>query len=1019
MIRILEGDEQNKHANFIEYISKYGLSYFEIKKPTINELLLKYIIEYGDCGITPICLDIQKNSTNIKNLYIIKFDKIITVIMQDIQKNKEYIQNIPIGQEVNIMKLKLKNKELDITENLLSDLFDTIIIKYNNEMPIFEKTIVYDTTVFINKIISLQPKQTRDIIKSINLQIIQNKSEFKILNLYDIYNFNMQNIYYFTKKYGIDDVKTNKIIYEYKQNIKNMIFLDYVKYIKYEKFLENNVWNFAILQKLGEKRVLEINKKPLSLNEKELVKNYIERTKLYALKIINNRCQHIQVYKNFINTNTKNNYEKLQAFFKNDKYITCKICELPIMCSHEKVLIENRDYIFSIKNKLSKFLINKSGENADRCNVCGEVLLDKYDNNSEYDNNILISEDLENYLRNEILYVMRNIEITKGINMGFFIKNIINVLAPIISNVFEKISKSKIIDNIEIKAKKHLYTVIYINAALIKVILDGSIKYKNSSATTPVDLIKFAIDKIVSSLDVTIREIQGMTTEIIKNTIVDAYKIITKPIYQEKNEFKLKQIDFAEIYYKKTPDLSKKFPKYKNIHNNVVDNANESNVVESYKLFDYFMKNKIYNVEIYKNDEYSAEILDYWNNSIEANNIDNQINNFYKNKYSKVYSKVQKNTKDELLQDNIKNINVGLSSIFDENGIKHKFKYFIKDGKLDAKCEICDILKSNINTLNDEKIRKKIDINTKIDIFYNYIELNCINSIEHKFKNNKCELCGYSKLFNSEQKETFYLENFAKIKQIKQNEQENKQENENLYKDDIKKYDIVSDYNVVMELADKTNIKIELINSIGSYNKQNLSDIISGIYIPTVPKTNLDLRIYKIDYYIRILFTEYNKFRFYNALSKSQQYADIINKLSSEERASLSKKPDILNEYYDKRAYVMKNMKPQNIVDFMLQFLCSSLLYLLENNLEMFVKYILKNILKQEEETLNITLNNISSRSTHGDMMKIENDDIVEIDEELNDNEIDLMAGINAFDMEDADEDGDNNNLHDGDDLGL
>jgi phosphoribosylformylglycinamidine (FGAM) synthase PurS component len=100
---------------------------------------------------------------------------------------------------------------------------------------------------------------------------------------------------------------------------------------------------------------------------------------------------------------------------------------------------------------------------------------------------------------------------------------------PYIFEIEKQIIKSKTNSVEEVKAKKRLYISIYALAYFIRVVAGnkGEITFKNLKITSKnpvVDMVKLAIDTVMTTRNVTIREIRGMTPDVIKNTLIEAYK---------------------------------------------------------------------------------------------------------------------------------------------------------------------------------------------------------------------------------------------------------------------------------------------------------------------------------------------------------------------------------------------------------------------------------------------------------------------------------------------------------------
>lgn len=276
--------------------------------------------------------------------------------------------------------------------------------------------------------------------------------------------------------------------------------------------------------------------------EKKIVEaEYNQRIK-YFDAVINNKCPHVriaQMFRRALKMQDKNKYyTQLKAFFgATSGMITCSKCKFDIMCEHTKVRFElenDRADHKEIASRLLKFVDNTASYGKYFCKICHEVVSsgDIFEGDSGATD--VMNEDLRNQLYGEIMFELRYIKFTDVVNINQFVNTIRSAIYPYIAQIEKQLMKSRTASADEIKAKKKLYMSIYCFAYLIHIINNLSSKksaqlvnFKNFKGSSVVDMIKHVLAILISSKNIIINSIQGITPDLIKTKLIEAYKLIS------------------------------------------------------------------------------------------------------------------------------------------------------------------------------------------------------------------------------------------------------------------------------------------------------------------------------------------------------------------------------------------------------------------------------------------------------------------------------------------------------------
>lgn len=271
----------------------------------------------------------------------------------------------------------------------------------------------------------------------------------------------------------------------------------------------------------------------------------------YITESMNNNCPHVKLYRDLRRSTDDRSSSRLLAELRGylpliavssnrgDRGATtgmlaCKRCKYDIMCPH------TLDYIaldlakksqHEIKVALTKYVAGDRRSGQLDCKICGEVLsnLEEFDAVEVRLATSSMDEELRNMMWGELSGLMRHLKFAALTDVRAIITTAREAIYQHIFDFEKQIIKSKTASTDEIGSKLRLYVAIYGMAYLVRLVERASgvtfRDYKGKS--TAAELVKHGLDLIMMTRNVVIREISGMTLDVIKNAIVAAYKSLT------------------------------------------------------------------------------------------------------------------------------------------------------------------------------------------------------------------------------------------------------------------------------------------------------------------------------------------------------------------------------------------------------------------------------------------------------------------------------------------------------------
>jgi len=919
-------------------------------------------------------------------------------------------------------------------------------------------------------------------------------------------------------------------------------------------------YKLIIGDKLGEQRLKELDKKMiheikkestkillslLTEKERKIIISVYEKKQKYMKEIISNTCPHIQLHKKFRKAITNNQlaitYNNLKKFFNIDKitkistkniiknektneeinkFIKCNNCGFDLICPHiidqtEMQIGKNRNYSFNeMRNRLFMYVDDTPYQGNYYCFICGEIIesVELFSSSTvtqtESEQYSSIEDSLKNQIWGEMTTIIKSFYFKTIVDISKIVNDMTEVCYEYIADIEQQLMKSKTNTTDDIKNKKRLFISIYGYAYMVNFILNNKtleINLKNVKKiidkSKPIDLLIGVTITILNTKNILINKISGITTEFIKNKLIDAYKLISgkgSNILQfSNNVYDIYMSIILDPLYKyvfeinhigkgyKKEDLGKKLEYIMNINlsilgkkqmkksnkkngisnriSNKISNGKSNGMIDDIsdevnieKIKDIYENIKIPNFSTWHIDKfnkipkfeyggfldskvvkgYKAESFKLFYDKIkyklyfnfaydDVGNFSEKLakhtadyNLFHTNELQLIYYNCMNHIKSIVYHDGsglikFKYIPVSLGILYDENGNKHIWNKFIyKNGSeltkseinkiiqekqitdtyIDKRCSICGILESSVNELSNEKIIKVLKTKENIKNFFKFYENRCPEGGLHEFENNICKKCGLSidnikkidsNIYTAEAK--IYYE---KYKKLYYEEKSEKQETEKIIKLPTISHDYTNEfvtwqfnYNDVLELSKILKTNIHILSNLGSIEKIDYNDVLSGSYVPLEEDTINSIRIIKLDSYVREYIFEYNRLRTYGLMSKPPEYLVKIIEQSGIKHHEYSKlsdmMPEIYNEFNEKLIWFKKNKKPKEVVDFIIYSIINMSLkiYKYSNKetqklRELFVNYIVKYLFNRDKLTTQHSQFNWNVFAKKGDKFK-------------------------------------------------
>src|SRR3989304_5160950 len=313
--------------------------------------------------------------------------------------------------------------------------------------------------------------------------------------------------------------------------------------------------------------------------EKQMVINIYEKKLKYIEEIAKNNCPHVKLYRKFRSAkfigNISNIYSDLKKFFKvntivkagnphsdrrtlvtkaegtsavTNSFIKCNNCGFDLICPHfadyTELQLGSPNLSFNdFKNKLFMYIDQIPYLGNYYCFICGEVIANAeiFETDKvtidEFSLRSSIDDELRKQMWGEMLGTIRNFNFNPVVDSSKIHNDMVNVCYDYIADIEQQLIKSKTNTSEDIHNKKKLFITIYAYAYMVNFVInnkniDVSLKFSKKllDSSKLIDLLKHILFAIINTKNILINKISGITSEFIKNKLIDAYKLVSGKI---------------------------------------------------------------------------------------------------------------------------------------------------------------------------------------------------------------------------------------------------------------------------------------------------------------------------------------------------------------------------------------------------------------------------------------------------------------------------------------------------------
>lgn len=549
-------------------------------------------------------------------------------------------------------------------------------------------------------------------------------------------------------------------------------------------------------------------------------------------------------------------------------FIKCKDCNSILICPHmlERISMEARMGMRNstvseqtIKDMLKTYVSNNGTKNT--CNICGAMFGD-------------LSEDVEqapedNDVRRQVweicAFSMNSITLNIFVNRKTFINSMFLIVLGHAKHrrTIMKVSDEKIKTLNNKNLQLYVYAVMYAYVYVYKtLVLTGNATFKGAKNASDEFVSKLCVEMMQNELSVNtideeyvkkeMRNMKGEYATISAEkssdvayieflnevcgyslyTYAERILFITKNITDEEEVFKRIMGDSPSGMYKKVKELSKN-ELFKTFSNTVGITQTDWDLVK-------INKNITLNQHFVQLSGV-GRMFDVYNSVRTAFNT-GDINACRHLLRSRVFN----DPSQIMYNENYKFVDTisELSISYDENGLPHNWDIYVFEGGevkgykniynarmknqqlgklIDHKCTLCGIEYSKCKTLNDKTISDKLNDIAIMDSLFVYYITTCPEGDVHK--GDPCTKCGLDSKVKDEAYYKKYIDHYLKsttfiIEYKKPNEFR------------VKEPKLISNYELCLRVAQKMNIDIQLINSIGTYEYRYSNKLLSNVDVP-------------------------------------------------------------------------------------------------------------------------------------------------------------------------------------------
>lgn len=223
----------------------------------------------------------------------------------------------------------------------------------------------------------------------------------------------------------------------------------------------------------------------------------------------------------------------IKAHTKEPSMLHCSRCKGYLCCPHTLLFIEssaNNTKLTDVYRTFLPFVIKRGRQHF--CKVCGEQLSSDVflDTSNIHNQSDLQNEELRGRIISELYGLLRFLKFSELINVRSFIGKVCDAIYSLVQETERQIDKSRMSTVEESEAKAKVFTCIYGVAYVMIVAQKASFvqfRAAKGAKLDPAGLITVAVNTVVISKNIQIGRIRGLTPNIIKAKMIDAYKILS------------------------------------------------------------------------------------------------------------------------------------------------------------------------------------------------------------------------------------------------------------------------------------------------------------------------------------------------------------------------------------------------------------------------------------------------------------------------------------------------------------
>lgn len=575
------------------------------------------------------------------------------------------------------------------------------------------------------------------------------------------------------------------------------------------------------------------------------------------------------------------------------------------------------------------------------CTVCGEVLTqdDFTDPSEAYKTSDLQDEEIRGRIIVEVYGLLRFLKFKIVVNARAFVYAVCDAIYSTVQDTERQIDKSRMSTTEESDAKSKVFIVIYAMAYFLVLIMrKGSIvQFRSSSVKTdPATLVLTAVNFVLLSKNILINRIKGLSSNVIKAKMIDAYKVLISAKFDEKTVTTVAAERFnlaCDPIYRtlvRTWYLSTRSKKYDLSFNatNVHLAKEVLSLPTSHVTYDHVRAVKLPDSEYSRAYRFLLELVQlkpHWlyDNVGSGTTIISRRSAFFDGILARKEELEAAVYKARQWKDIRRAVHCGsyplgersylraqrLGYTYDVKGRLHQWKF--------ETCTVCGATKKDAVEVPEKEILETIRRNDKYTDLFLYFENRCPEATRHNMVGEPpcCSLCKLHAITNDE----YYA------KYVGVFDEERTVHLAPLVEPppwvEAHPLQFTFDFSKVIEFCKKTGANRYVIMALGASGGVTNAEILEGSYIPAEIFEKTNPRVFILSSYIRTTLCIYNQVRRYFSIQKPPE--DIVklvqNAHITEEVARLM--PVIPNDYATHARQVMQ-MKPRQIVEFALDYFC-------------------------------------------------------------------------------------------------